>query len=75
MIYIIGHIQPDLDSAVAAAALNSLYKAVDSFGYKNTQAVLASPANYETKTIFAKFNHFSVFKHSQKSCGTFHFNF
>lgn len=56
MIYIIGHIQPDLDSAVAAVALNRLYKAIDGFGYKNTQAVLASPANYETKTIFAKFN-------------------
>lgn len=55
MIYIIGHTKPDLDSAVAALALERLYQNVDCFGYKEAKAVLAGEANYETKYVFKKF--------------------
>ncbi len=55
MLYIVGHIKPDLDSAVAALAKEKLYRAVSCFDYKNAKAVLASPANFESETIFAKF--------------------
>ena len=55
MIYIIGHIKPDLDSAVSTIALKYLFDHADCFGYKNSQPVLAGPANFETKTIFKKF--------------------
>jgi manganese-dependent inorganic pyrophosphatase len=55
MIYIIGHTKPDLDSAVAAVSLKYLFDKADCFKCPNAQAVLASKANFETKTIFAKF--------------------
>lgn len=55
MIFIIGHIKPDLDSAVSAVSFKYL---ADKYLLKDEQttAVLASEANYETKTIFNKFN-------------------
>lgn len=56
MIYIIGHLKPDLDSAVSAVALKYLFDQADCFQRKNAVPVLASEANHETKTIFAKFN-------------------
>jgi manganese-dependent inorganic pyrophosphatase len=55
MIYIIGHIKPDLDSAVSAVALKYLFDKADCFKRKNSQAVLAGPANHETKIVFNKF--------------------
>ncbi len=55
MIYIIGHTKPDLDSAVAAVSLKYLFDKADCFKCPNAQAVLAGEANFETKTIFAKF--------------------
>jgi len=56
MLYIIGHKKPDLDSAASAVALEQLFNQKEYFGYKEAQAVLADPANFETKTIFKKFN-------------------
>jgi manganese-dependent inorganic pyrophosphatase len=57
MIYIIGHLKPDLDSAVSACALQYLFDRADCFQRKNSQAVLADPPNWETKTIFKKFGY------------------
>lgn len=54
--FIIGHLKPDLDSAVSAVSLKYLFDNVDCFQRKNTIPVLADPANNETKTIFKKFN-------------------
>ncbi len=56
MLYIIGHTKPDLDSAVAVVALKYLFDQAKCFGYKNSVPVLAGPANFETQTIFQKFN-------------------
>jgi manganese-dependent inorganic pyrophosphatase len=56
MLYIIGHTKPDLDSAVAVAALKYLFDQAACFGYKKSVPVLAGPANFETQTIFKKFN-------------------
>lgn len=56
MIYIIGHAKPDLDSAVAAVSLKYLFDNVNCYERKKAKAVLADPPNYETQTIFAKFN-------------------
>lgn len=56
MLYIIGHTKPDLDSAAAVVALKYLFDRADCFGYENSVAVLAGPANFETQTIFKKFN-------------------
>ena len=55
MNYIIDHIKPDLDSAVAAVSYKYL---ADEYLYKGeqTNAVLASEPNHETQTIFKKFN-------------------
>jgi len=55
MIYIIGHIKPDLDSAVASVSLKYLFDKKPCFQRFNSQPVLASEANFETKTIFTKF--------------------
>jgi len=55
MIYIIGHIKPDLDSAVSAVALKYLFDKMACFERPDAQPVLAGPANYETKVIFKKF--------------------
>jgi len=57
MKYIIGHTKPDLDSTVAPLALKYLFDNVECFGHQNqTKAVLAEPANHETKFVFDKFN-------------------
>jgi len=56
MIYIIGHTNPDLDSAVAAISLKYLFDNISCYQIKNSQPLLASQANYETKFIFDKFN-------------------
>jgi len=56
MIYIIGHTKPDLDSVVSVVALKYLFDKADCFGYKNSLPVLAGKANFETETIFKKFN-------------------
>lgn len=55
MIYIIGHLNPDLDSAVSVIALKYLFDRAKCFGYKNSRPVLAGPANFESITIFKKF--------------------
>lgn len=55
MIYIIGHLKPDLDSAVSAVSLKYLFDQAASFERPNAQAVLASEANFETQTIFSKY--------------------
>lgn len=57
MIYIISHIKPDLDSAVATVALKYLCDVALCLKKPVSKPVLADPANYETKTIFAKFNY------------------
>lgn len=56
MIYLIGHLKPDLDSAVSVLAAQFLFQKVKCFGYTKTKAVLANPANEETETIFKKFH-------------------
>ena len=53
--YIIGHTQPDTDSAVAALALEYLYKQKKCFKYLDPQAVTASPINAETQYLFDRF--------------------
>lgn len=55
MIYLIGHLKPDLDSAAATISLKYLFDHVSSYERKNTVPVLADEANFETKTIFQKF--------------------
>jgi len=53
--FIIGHIKPDLDSAVSAVSLKYLFDRGECFKRKSTIPVLASPANKETQAIFKKF--------------------
>lgn len=55
MIYIIGHTNPDLDSAVSSVALKYLFDKVKCYQSPNSQPLLASKPNYETKFIFDKF--------------------
>ncbi|MFC1711248.1 DHH family phosphoesterase [Patescibacteria group bacterium] len=55
MIYIIGHVKPDLDSAVSAVALKYLFNNVSCFERTNSTPVLASNANFETTKMFEKF--------------------
>jgi len=52
--YIIGHIKPDLDSAVSAVSLKYLFDRGECFQRRKTIPVLASPANKETQIIFKK---------------------
>jgi len=56
MLYIIGHKKPDLDAAASAVALEYVFNNADCFGHKKSRAVLADPANFETRSIFKKFN-------------------
>ena len=53
--FILGHIQPDTDSVVAALGLEYLYKQKDCFGYSDPQAATAGPINGETKYLFERF--------------------
>ncbi len=56
MHYIVGHVKPDLDSAVAAVSLQFLFQKMPCFERKEARAFLADKANFETKTMFAKFD-------------------
>lgn len=53
--YIIGHLKPDTDSAVAAMALEYLYSQKDCFGYSQPQAVITGHLSPETSYLFEKF--------------------
>jgi manganese-dependent inorganic pyrophosphatase len=55
MHYIIGHIKPDLDSAVAALSLQFLFQKQACFQRQNAKAVLAGKPNFETRAMFTKF--------------------
>ncbi|MBU0979085.1 manganese-dependent inorganic pyrophosphatase [Patescibacteria group bacterium] len=53
--FILGHIQPDTDSVVAALGLEYLYQQKKCFEYLDPQAVTAGPLNGETKYLFERF--------------------
>lgn len=53
--YVIGHLKPDTDSAVAAMSLVALYQKADCFSYTNLEAAITEDINNETKFLLDKF--------------------
>lgn len=54
--YIIGHINPDLDSVAAAIAASELFTKTECFSYLNSEPVIASPVNAETAYVLNRFS-------------------